>query len=292
MSFSCFGFMLSALMLLSSQMLEANGRGLQVASQRTTGLSREPTVISVISTSPANYLAQRAVFGDPMEGQRVIRANLMIPPNNEVDRTLCTFPSFLQNFSHTENIYNAESFTLPIALFISADGCSPGQKARVALEIQKNVTSAFKYLIIYSTDPSDNTLLELESGDSYPVDELETVGIVYLPYKGGLALSQRLSERVTHLRADPRLLQPDNSRWAFFIRVEDESDFDYPLNDPDIKITNGADADSFYFVRFVLFTVLIVSPCFRAAYLWYSGGGRFHFRRTENGRIVGIQYVP
>lgn len=266
-------------------MLVANGRDLQ--------FSRDRTVISLISTSPAKFVGQRATFGDPMDGQRVIRANLMLPPES-ADATLCKFPSSLREFSNTENIYNAESFTLPIALFISADGCSPGQKARVALEIQKNVTSVFRYLIIYSTDPNDaNTLLELQPGDSSPVDELESVGMVYLPYKAGQALSKRVTERESILQADPRILQPDNGRWALFIRIEDESDFNEPFSDPDNSYrSNGADPDSFYFVRFVLFTVLIVSPCFRAAYLWYAGGGRLHFSRNEHSRIVGIQYIP
>jgi hypothetical protein len=293
MSFSCLWFVLSMLVLLSNQMLEATDRDLH--SQRTNGYSHEPTVISVISTSPAYYVGQRASFGDSMEGERVIRANLMIPSNNEVDNTLCSFPKLLNNFSHTENIYNAETFTLPIALFISADGCTPGQKARVALEIQKNVTNAFRYLIIYNTDAnSSNTLLELPPGDLLPVDELDSLGIIYLPYEGGIALSRRLIDRASTIRADPRFLQPDNGRWAFFIRIEDESDFEEPLDDPpEIRAKNsGTDPDSFYFVRFVLFTVLIVSPCFRAAYLWYAGGGRFHFRRNDRERIVGIQYIP
>jgi hypothetical protein len=285
MSFSYFRCMLSVLVLLSSQMLEANGRGLQS--------SRERSVISVISTSPANYVGQRAAFGDPMEGQRVIRANLMLPPNDAEDRTLCSFPSLLRQFLNTENIYNADSFTLPIALFVSADGCSPGQKARIALEIQNNVTRAFRYLIIYSTDPTDDTLLELQSGDSSPVDELDSIGIIYLPYRSGQALFSRILERASSLRADPRMLRPDNGRWAFFIRIEDESDFNEPFSNPDNSYrSNGADPESFYFVRFVLFTVLIVSPCFRAAYLWYAGGGRFHFSRNQHNYIVGIQYIP
>jgi hypothetical protein len=280
MSFSCLRFMLSVLVLLSSQMLEANG---------------ERSVISVISTSPANFVGQRAAFGDPMEGQMVIRANLMLPPNDTgEDATLCSFPSLLRQFANTENIYNADSFTLPIALFVSADGCSPGQKARVALEIQKNVTRAFRYLIICSTDPQDdNKLLELQPGDSSPVDELDSIGILFLPYKAGQALFQRIADRASYLRADPRILRPDNGRWTFFIRIEDESDFNEPFIDPDNSSrNNGADPESFYFVRFVLFTVLIVSPCFRAAYLWYAGGGRFHFSRNEHNHIVGIQYIP
>jgi hypothetical protein len=50
--------------------------------------------------------------------------------------------------------------------------------------------------------------------------------------------------------------------------------------------------DSFLWFRALLFTLLIVSPCFRAGYLWYAAGGRIHIRRNENGRIIGLLYVP
>jgi hypothetical protein len=45
-------------------------------------------------------------------------------------------------------------------------------------------------------------------------------------------------------------------------------------------------------LRGFLFGLLIVAPLCRAAYLWYASGGRFHWRRNAQGRIVGIQYVP
>jgi hypothetical protein len=51
-------------------------------------------------------------------------------------------------------------------------------------------------------------------------------------------------------------------------------------------------SDSFFWFRALLFTLLIVSPCFRAAYLWYAAGGRIHLRRNEDGRIIGLLYVP
>jgi len=56
----------------------------------------------------------------------------------------------------------------------------------------------------------------------------------------------------------------------------------------------GGEANgSFYWFRFVLFALLIVSPCLRAAYLWWVGGGRIQFRRdVETGRIIGLQYIP
>jgi Ring finger domain len=51
--------------------------------------------------------------------------------------------------------------------------------------------------------------------------------------------------------------------------------------------------DSFYWFRFILFTLLIASPCLRAGYLWWAGGGRIRLRRDpETGRITGLQYIP
>jgi hypothetical protein len=53
------------------------------------------------------------------------------------------------------------------------------------------------------------------------------------------------------------------------------------------------DTNDFYWFRFILFTLLIVSPCFRAGYLWWVGGGRLRLRRDpETGRFIGIQYTP
>jgi hypothetical protein len=69
-------------------------------------------------------------------------------------------------------------------------------------------------------------------------------------------------------------------------------------NDHDGSASSGRDNrydanDSFFWFRFVLFTLLICSPCLRAAYLWWAGGGRVRLRRDpETNRIVGLQYTP
>jgi Ring finger domain len=55
---------------------------------------------------------------------------------------------------------------------------------------------------------------------------------------------------------------------------------------------DGSAGHSFVYFQAILFTLLIVSPCFRAAYLWYAAGGRVHLRRNEQGRIVGLLYIP
>jgi hypothetical protein len=289
MSSSFFSLMLLVLVL------ETSGHSylLDPGTSRPKNALHEPSVISLISTSPASYVAQRAAFGDPMEG-RVIRANLVVPPNDDVDSTLCSYPDSLKGFSKADSPYNNDSYTISVALFVSADGCSAEQKARVALEIQKNVSQSVKYIIIYGTNPEeDDALWELQPSDSSAFYELQTIGILYVPYTYAQALSSRIVERATTIQADPRYLQTDNRRWAFFIRIENESDTHPPFDNSDAMNRNSlGNPDSFYWVRFVLFTVLIVSPCFRAAYLWWAGGGRFCFRWNEQGRIVGIQYVP
>jgi Ring finger domain len=51
--------------------------------------------------------------------------------------------------------------------------------------------------------------------------------------------------------------------------------------------------DSFYWFRFILFTLLIALPCLRAGYIWWAGGGRIQLRQDpETGRITGLQYIP
>lgn len=48
---------------------------------------------------------------------------------------------------------------------------------------------------------------------------------------------------------------------------------------------------SFEILKFVLFGLLIVSPCLRAIHLWHAGGGRIALRRSHDARVVGLEYV-
>jgi len=62
---------------------------------------------------------------------------------------------------------------------------------------------------------------------------------------------------------------------------------------PQPQMTNrNQQEDNFYWFRLIVFSMLVVSPCFRAVYLWYAGGARIRFRYNENGRIVGLTYIP
>jgi hypothetical protein len=83
----------------------------------------------------------------------------------------------------------------------------------------------------------------------------------------------------------PYLAAANNTDWDFPIKMEQQ-----PL-DSTSDVYGTSSTDSFYWLRIVLFTVLILSPCFRALYLWWMGGGRIALRRNERGRVVGLQYV-
>lgn len=51
---------------------------------------------------------------------------------------------------------------------------------------------------------------------------------------------------------------------------------------------------TFNILKFVLFGLLIISPCLRAFHLWWAGGGRIRIRHSEDddNRVVGLQYIP
>ena len=52
---------------------------------------------------------------------------------------------------------------------------------------------------------------------------------------------------------------------------------------------------SFTIFKFVLFGLLIASPCLRVAHQWWAAGGRIRLRRSndeDSTRVVGLQYIP
>jgi len=96
-------------------------------------------------------------------------------------------------------------------------------------------------------------------------------------------------------RGSPFLLYPNNDEWSFEHSIERSW---LPIDVDDLRNNQGMNdydygaSDDYYWIRYVLFSLLIVSPCFRAGYLFYAGGGRIRFRRNERGMIVGVQYIP
>ena len=88
------------------------------------------------------------------------------------------------------------------------------------------------------------------------------------------------SKQSPYLGAD---VNGTENNWEYSIEIEEWRSSGYSRG--------GTGATTFYFLRFALFTLLILAPCLRALYLWFNGGGRIAFRRNDRGRITGLQYV-
>jgi len=241
---------------------------------------------------PARYLAQVATFGNPLLKSQTY--NLMLPPDNP---WLCEFPEAYVSMMDNSTIQARaqEEYPYPVALFISINRCSPEQKARVAAQIQQRVNSRLELLVVYSPDPRSLSLLELKPDNvSAPPDpSLNNLAVVHVPYRYAAGIDTRM--RMAWSGSDPRFLIGDNELWSFPVQVSNWSSTDDDYTPPDDGRFDEDDDDGgsdIYWFRIILFGILIMSPCCRACYLWYASGGRFYFRRNENGRIVGLQYVP
>jgi hypothetical protein len=114
-----------------------------------------------------------------------------------------------------------------------------------------------------------------------------------IPSIGFLSVSTRAAHYTLHdvislankTENSPFLAAANNTNWYYAIEMEQQ-----PW-DASKDIYGSTTANSFYWLRIVLFTLLILSPLFRALYLWWMGGGRIVLRRNERGRIVGLQHV-
>jgi hypothetical protein len=201
----------------------------------------------------------------------------------------------------------------PLAVLVQGDYCSAETQTRVFQRMQVALFPFFnlRYLLI-SGSRGNNSLpiLRLDhdsrgtnntegnsSDDSASL--LKSVGVLHLPFSNAADLKQRMVGRAYSRSSDYHFLSPDNVFWLFPIRIVNESDAaDYIHSDDSIGDSNGNNSDkrndlspNFVWFRFVLFTLLIVSPCFRACFLWYYGGGRILLRRNGNGRVIGLAFV-
>jgi Ring finger domain len=212
------------------------------------------------------------------------RFNLMLPPVDD-DGYLCTFPKSVVPGA-VEALGLLNRYSSPIGLLVKNGGnCSPQQKAQVALQIW-NIIPSVKYLIIYGTDPKAANTPVILIPDIYPVPEkFESLGVFYVPYAPVQNIIAVMNVQRKVQGDIQYLLAPGSIYWYFQFTITNGK----PSNEDSMVANN---TPNFYWFRFVLFALLIAAPCIRAAYLWYGGGGRLHWRRNEQGRIVGIQYIP
>jgi len=259
------------------------------ASLQTRGARADKRRVVLRMSRRMDYIAETADYGDQVRDYP--RTNLMLPPEGYSD--LCRYPESLVNVTDAESIYNYTGdrfpYGYPIALLVSMGGCQPEQKARVMLSMNQNLTSQLRYMFLYSIDPEDGDQLVRLTADSeeFP-EEMRNIGILYFAYQSGqsmlgnIKISERYSER------NPRLLEDGNRGWGLPADIEIYFGTRPPYDSPYRDRGEG----NFNWIRFVLFALLIVSPCLRAGYLWYKAGGRVHVRRNEQGRVIGLQYIP
>uniref|UniRef100_A0A6S8I405 RING-type domain-containing protein n=1 Tax=Amphora coffeiformis TaxID=265554 RepID=A0A6S8I405_9STRA len=228
------------------------------------------------------YMAETAQFGNPVNDP--LPANLMLPPDNP---WLCEYPASLENVTSADLALEPQfQFDNDVALFVSINRCSAETKARVLAQMSERISKRIKLLILYSTNPQEFQFVSLPADSEEDVEDLRDIGVLYIPHRYASGIDLRM--RMQYQGDDPRFSYEGSQDWNFPIEVTPLSDTARGINRDNSAYTGG----DIYWFRIILFSLLIASPCCRACYLWYAGGGRLHWRRNEQGRIVGIQYIP
>jgi hypothetical protein len=235
--------------------------------------SAKPLIVNLPGGS-VQLRAEVADFGYQFDSTTGHTANLLLAP--EEDPFLCSYPTSLQNLPPRD----ASS---PIALFVSRGECSFEEKAMVALEIQRNFTQDLQYVIIYNNDRENPSQLIRMGATNLT---LPTLGFVAVSTRAGsytmssIMYYSSVSQQSPYIGAD---VNETNGNWEYPIDIEE-------WNSGNSR-GGSRSATTFYLLRFVLFTVLILAPCLRAGYLWFHGGGRIAFRRNDRGWIIGLEYI-
>jgi hypothetical protein len=232
------------------------------------------------------YRAEFANFGYTIDDNYIYHANLMIPPNGS--EQLCSFPASM--LEDTEIQYRIEDMNEPVAMLVSMGGCDTQTKVAVALEIHRNVTSLLRFVIVYNNspyDPGEIVKLEPPPRNSSLAEGLGEMVFASVSTSTGISMLQRIENASLMNETSPEFLQVDNEKWLLKIWMEtlDGWTAEQSLNE-------DLESGNFFWFRIALFTMLVTSPCFRAAYLWWMGGGRIRLRRDGNSRIIGFHYTP
>jgi hypothetical protein len=245
------------------------------------------------------YPARQAAFGAnvPEFGE----LNLMLPPRNQSN--LCEYSTEAQKVvkEGTRNSTNVtaedelpqNAGNVDLAILVRTGTCTAQQQAQNAVRIRNEAgVSLLRYLIIEG-EPSDGSLLGVLFPDTNETEEIDsTLVVLGMPYRAGVYLRDDI--RAREEEAEEQAASSGTGLSAPSPYLFDNSSVDWDMiGDIDLYVPNrdSSMSDNFYWFRVLLFTLLIVSPCIRAAYLWWVGGGRLRLRRNEQGRIVGLQYI-
>lgn len=230
------------------------------------------------------YAARAGAFG--AEIPNYIKAlNIMYAPVNAGYRSICEYPEDFYNLTEAQIASTVNSVDSPIAFLVELAACSPERQAMIAGRIRQNISDKVRYLLFYG-EPDDGDALKViyRQTDAAPTPYEDKIGILYVTYRSGVLLQRHVADEKVTGGGSPFFMSEGNQNWRLQGSLEPYFSGNFRSNDDR--------TDNFYWFRILLFTLLIVSPCVRAGYLWWTGGGRIHFRRNENGRIIGFQYVP
>jgi hypothetical protein len=260
--------------------------------------SSDQVIVTLLNTSPHSYYFQGAVatFGNQLEAEPYYDALLAIPPG---DPELCEYPAVLESVNVTAIAAFRKFEPTRVALLVKRGRCSFLEKALVALEISRNSTEwTVDLVLVYNDNTTESNILFTPSSNATDAEnkELQALGMVFLSTSSGNAILQQIGSLERDQNASAVLQAPGFDRWKFQIAVQQAPP---DRGGPNPTAGPGSDSQSsnnsepaFYWFRFLLFSVLILSPCLRAGYLWYAGGGRLRWRYNAHGRLIGIQYVP
>jgi len=233
------------------------------------------------------YTCEVSKYGYPLDEDRIYRAVLMRPYG---DPYLCELPDYLA--PGETNLTLPVDFRTPVALMVSRGGdCDIHTKIDVALQIQEFASRSVKYIIFYNNDPDNNDSIvpivppSSSSGVEIP-ENVQRLSFLSVSTSAGSNIMGFMQKYAEDTGSNPDFLLDGNILWDLYMLVEQPP---LPSNPP--PPNSRVNSENFYWFRLILFALLIMSPCCRGAYLWWNGGGRIYFRRNENGRIVGLQYI-
>eukprot|EP00978_Attheya_sp_CCMP212_P036859 scaffold170191_cov54-Attheya_sp.AAC.3 len=216
--------------------------------------------------------------------------------------------------------------TRGVALLVKRGVCSFEEKARMAIRLNTEYAAAssstsplkrrIDFILVYHNETAfEDTLLQMGG----PVDDASIdVGLVYISNSVGTYMKRRMLRKLAYtevdiaqgpymnenaLRQEPPKTLYDTERtyegWQYLVRFftsgdQDDNDdgggWNRPRRDPSRDGSNNSSND-FYWIRFVLFGLLIAAPCLRGVSVWYSAGGRIRCVRNERGCMVGLEII-
>eukprot|EP00550_Attheya_septentrionalis_P001472 CAMPEP_0198291458 /NCGR_PEP_ID=MMETSP1449-20131203/8976_1 /TAXON_ID=420275 /ORGANISM="Attheya septentrionalis, Strain CCMP2084" /LENGTH=549 /DNA_ID=CAMNT_0043990099 /DNA_START=178 /DNA_END=1827 /DNA_ORIENTATION=+ len=216
--------------------------------------------------------------------------------------------------------------TRGVALLVKRGVCSFEEKARMAIRLNteyaaSSSTSPLKrridFILVYHNETGQEDAL-LQMGG--PVDDASIdVGLIYISNSVGTYMQRRMLRKLVYtdvdsamgpyinanaLRQEPPKTLYETERnyegWQYLVRFftsgeSDDNDdggggWNRPGRDPS-RSGGSNTSNDFYWIRFVLFGLLIAAPCLRGVSVWYSAGGRIRCVRNERGCMVGLEII-